>query len=596
MFDLDTLAPLPILTGLAGGLALFLFGLDLMSGALKSTAGHRMKRLLARLTTNRFKAAFAGAFVTAVIQSSSVTTVLVVGFVSAGLMTLQQSVGVIMGANVGTTITAQIIAFKVSRYALLLIALGFGLQFLARRDRLRHYGTALLGLGLIFFGMDLMSGATRPLQDYPPFIEAMRRMDHPLLGILASAAFTALVQSSSATTGVIIALALQGFVTLEAGIALIFGANIGTCVTALLAAIGKPRAAVQAALVHVLFNVLGVLIWLGFIDQLAWIVRAISPAAEGLTGAARLAAETPRQIANAHTVFNVANLLIFIGFTRPIAWLAQRLVPERAAPAGAGVTPRYLDDILLDTPMLALDRVRMELRRLGERAAEMVERSLPVALHGDEDDLRALARLDDEIDALHEAVVAYLGRLSRQHLGAAESHQFHVYLTAANLIESIGDMIETNIVRAGWERLHNDLHVSPATEEALGRLHGKVVWAVQRALEALDASDAGAARAVIDAKEEINRLAEAAEHHLALRLAAPEAHRLPLFRLESELIEYFKRVYYFAKRIAKLLTEPPENHAPDPRSRDAAPAHQPDPSGSVATTPRPPAAAVRRRP
>lgn len=558
MFDFDTLAPLPILIGLIGGLALFLFGLDLMSGALKSAAGQRMQRLLARLTTNRFKAAFAGAFVTAVIQSSSVTTVLVVGFISAGLMTLTQSVGIIMGANVGTTVTAQIIAFKVSRYALLLIAVGFGLQFLAKRDRLRQYGTMILGLGLIFFGMELMSEATSPLQDYPPFIDLMRRMDYPLLAILASAAFTGLVQSSSATTGVIIVLALQGFITLEAGIALIFGANVGTCVTAMLATLGKSREAVQAAVVHVLFNVLGVLVWIGLIDQLAWVVRAISPTASSLTGVARLAAETPRQIANAHTVFNVANLLIFIGLTRPVAWLARRLVPERVAPAAAVVQPKYLDDILLSTPLLALDRIRMELRRLGERAHTMVTRALPVALHGSQQDLADLAKLDDEIDVLHGAVVTYLGQLSQQNLGTDESQQLHAYLAAANNIENIGDMIETNIVEAGQERLRNDLHVSEATEEALDRLHTKVAWAVQLALEALDASDATMAQTVIDAKGEINRLAHAVEQHLALRLTAPDEHRLPLFRLESDLIEYFKRVYYFAKRIAKTLTEPEE--------------------------------------
>ncbi|NNE33776.1 MAG: Na/Pi cotransporter family protein, partial [Rhodothermales bacterium] len=390
--------------GLFGGLALFLYGMEQMTDALKAMAGGGMKKLLARLTTNRFKASFAGAFVTAVIQSSSVTTVLVVGFISAGLMTLSQSVGVILGANIGTTITAQIVAFKVTQYGLVLVAVGFSMLFFFKKEKVRQYGMMLMGLGLIFFGMDLMSNATRPLRTYEPFIAAMQSMDNPFYGILAAAAFTGLIQSSSATTGVIIVLASQGFITLEAGIALAFGANIGTCVTALLAAIGKPREAVQAAVVHVLFNVLGVVIWIAFIDQLATAVRWFSPSSPELAGAQRLMVETPRQIANAHTLFNVANTLIFIWFTTPLAKLVQRLVPERKVTEGEVVQPKYLDDILLETPALALDRVRMEMRRLGERAYDMVEEALPVALHGDREALKTLAKRDDEVDILHGAV------------------------------------------------------------------------------------------------------------------------------------------------------------------------------------------------
>ena len=262
-----------------------------------------MKNILARLTMNRFSGVFAGAFITSIIQSSSVTTVLVVGFISAGLMTLSQSIGVILGADIGTTITAQIIAFKVTKYALALIAIGFALNFLGKRNSVKQTGAMLMGLGLIFFGMELMSNATRPLRTYEPFITMMTQMANPFWGILIGTVFTGLIQSSSATIGIVIVLASQGFISLEAGIALAFGANIGTCVTALLAAIGKPREAIQAAWVHVLFKVIGVLLWLAFIPQLAQFVRFISPEAEGLSGIARLGAETPRQIANAHTVF-----------------------------------------------------------------------------------------------------------------------------------------------------------------------------------------------------------------------------------------------------------------------------------------------------
>ncbi|HRX81799.1 MAG TPA: Na/Pi symporter, partial [Pirellulaceae bacterium] len=244
-----------ILMGLLGGLALFLFGMDQMSDALKLIAGEGIKRDLAKLTTNRFTGALAGAFVTTIIQSSSVTTVLVVGFISAGLMSLTQSIGVIMGANIGTTVTAQLIAFKITHYSLVLVAIGFFMLFCSKNEKVRHYGHMIMGLGLIFFGMHLMSEGTSPLRTYPPFMDMMQQIDNPLTAILLAAVFTALVQSSSATTGLVITLASQGFISLDAGIALVFGANIGTCITAGLASLGKSREAVRAALVHVVFNV-----------------------------------------------------------------------------------------------------------------------------------------------------------------------------------------------------------------------------------------------------------------------------------------------------------------------------------------------------
>jgi phosphate:Na+ symporter len=209
----------PILMGLAGGLALFLFGMEHMTDALKATTGRGMQRMLARMTTNRFKAVLAGAGITAIIQSSSVTTVLVVGFISAGLMNLGQGIGIILGADIGTTITAQIIAFKITHYALVLVAVGFAMLFAFKVERIKQYGTILMGLGLIFFGMDLMSTATSPLRTYTPFINLMQGMANPLAGILLGTLFTAIVQSSSAAIGVIIVLASQGLITLETGIA-----------------------------------------------------------------------------------------------------------------------------------------------------------------------------------------------------------------------------------------------------------------------------------------------------------------------------------------------------------------------------------------
>lgn len=361
-----------VLMGLVGGLALFLFGIDQMSAALKLIAGDGMKKVLAKLTTNRFKGVVAGALVTAIVQSSSVTTVLVVGFISAGLMSLSQSIGVIMGANIGTTITAQLIAFKITNYSLLLVAVGFFLFFFSKNEKVQHYGHMIMGLGLIFFGMYLMSEGSKPLQTYQPFMDMMRQVNNPLTAIFLAAAFTAVVQSSSATTGIVITLAGQGFISLDTGIALIFGSNIGTCITAGLASIGKPRDAARAALIHVIFNIAGVAVWLAYIPQLGEFIAWLSPSSLELAGTARLAAETPRQIANAHTTFNIANTLLFIWFATPLSWLVRRIIPDAAVVEVRSAKPKYLDPILLQTPGLALDVVRMELGRLGAVSLHMM--------------------------------------------------------------------------------------------------------------------------------------------------------------------------------------------------------------------------------
>ena len=264
--DLDTFA---LFTGLFGGLALFLFGMDLMTAALKRVAGDQLKDLLGKVTGNRFMGVGLGAIVTGLVNSSSVTTVIVVGFISAGLMSMAQSVSVIMGANIGSTVTAQILAFNVTRFALPTITLGFLISFLSKRQDWQDYGRMLLGLGLVFYGMGLMSAAMAPLRSNETFLDFIATLQNPVLAVVTGIVFTAIIQSSAATTGIVIVLAGQGVMTLETAIAVAMGANIGTCATAGLAAIGKPREAVRAAVVHVLFNVAGVLIWILFIDRLA---------------------------------------------------------------------------------------------------------------------------------------------------------------------------------------------------------------------------------------------------------------------------------------------------------------------------------------
>jgi len=538
---------------LFGGLALFLYGMEQMASGLKAVAGDRMKDVLARLTSNRFMGVATGAFVTAVIQSSSVTTVLVVGFITAGLLSFAQSIGIIMGANIGTTITAQIIAFKVTKIALLIIAVGFSALFFAKNERIKQYGAITMGLGLVFFGMNVMSDGMSPLRSYQPFLNFMTQMENPLLGILVAAVFTALVQSSSATTGIIIVMAGQGLITLPAGIALIFGTNIGTCVTALLATIGKPREALRAAVVHVLFNVAGVLLWLGFIPYLAELVILVSPAHTELTGADRLGAEVPRQIANAHSMFNIANTFIFIWLTGQLARMVEWLVPDRPLEEEFIARPKYLDDELLATPSLALDRVRLEIEHMGETVRQMLGRIMPAILSGDRLALRNVARLDDRVDSLYAAIVEYLGKISKQSLNDAQMDEFLRLMNAANELENIGDTIETNLVVLGNERIEQRVAISLPTQEVLKGFHHAVSKAAETAIAAVAHNDEEMAQSVIDMKREIDKLADSAALHQAQRLVAEEPNRIPAYTIEMDIIEKLKRIYYFSKRMAKTV-------------------------------------------
>ena len=538
---------------LCGGLALFLFGMEQMADALKAVAGERMKTILATLTKNRFTGAITGAFVTAIIQSSSVTTVLVVGFITAGLMSMSQSIGVIMGANIGTTITAQIVAFKVTKAALLMVAVGFAMMFLSNKQKIKQYGAMLMGLGLVFFGMSVMSDAMKPLRSYQPFLDLMVQMEAPIVGILIAAGFTALVQSSSATTGIVIVMASQGFISLPAGIALAFGANIGTCVTALLASIGKPREALRAATVHVLFNVFGVLVWLGFITHLANFVSWFSPSHPELMGAERLAAETPRQIANAHTIFNIANTFIFIGFAGQFARLVEWMVPDKPIEEVALAKPKYLDEELLETPSLALGRVRLEIGHLGKRVNSMLETILPALMAGDRDELRKVATIDDDVDALHGQIVTYLGRISQKTLSEPQTRELLGLMDAVNDLENIGDIIETDLVYLGNQRIKAGLTISDETREMLASLHEIATASTKLATDAVMTNDVEVAREVIGMKEELHRLTDWAAIHQADRLVVDEPNRLSCYTIEVDIIEKLKRIYYFAKRMAKTV-------------------------------------------
>jgi phosphate:Na+ symporter len=497
-----------------------------------------------------------GAMVTAVIQSSSVTTVMLVGFVSAGLMSLSQTIGVVMGSNIGTTITAQIVAFKVTKYALLLLAVGFGLLFISKKEKTQQYGYMIMGLGMIFFGMGVMSDAMKPLRSFQPFLDLMTQMSNPILGILVAALFTALVQSSSATTGVIIVLAMQGLISLQAGIALSFGANIGTCVTAFLASIGKPREAVRVSVVHVLFNVVGVLIFLPFIGPFVKLVVAISPSAgEGVIGMQAAASVLPRQIANAHTIFNVTSALFFLPFVTYFARIVYRLVPDKPLPEIEELQPQFLNELLFHTPSLALDAARHEIKRMGKRVDVMNMAMLPAIMTGKKEDLISVREMDEEVDVLYKHIVNYLGQVSKLKLNDYQNQKMLRLMGAVNDLEHVGDIIEVNMVNIGQNRIEKGIKISQKTQQVIKTLHVVVSDALKAATRAIVEEDHGYAQRVIDMKTDMDLLVKQANKHQAERLVSEDSGKFEAYSLEVEIIEKLKRIYYHANHIAIAVVE-----------------------------------------
>jgi phosphate:Na+ symporter len=538
--------------GLFGGLALFLGGLDLLSEGLKKATGNTLRTILQKLTVNRFMGAITGAFVTAVLNSSSVTTVLVVGFVTANVMTLSQSVGVIMGANIGSTMTAQLLAFNLSAYSLILVAVGFFMTFASKSDRPKYFGMMIMGLGLVFYGMGLMSEGMKPLRSYEPFLDILASMENPLFGILAGAVFTGLVQSSAATVGIAIAMASEGLLALPAGIALALGANIGTCATALLAALGKPVEAVRASVVHIFFNIAGVLIWLPFLSLLAEIAVDLSPTATGLEGTAKLAAEVPRQIANANTMFNVINTLIFIGFTTWFARLAERLIPDRAPAEGVIIEPEFLNEAALEAPSIALENARREIERAGLITLEMMETLRDALEKKDKEQLDEVARRDDEVDILEVEIMAYLGQTRQRMLTEDESATQEALVAAMMNIESVADVIETDMVGVAKAYLDGEYEASTQeTQDMVQGLFETVRHSVELVVKAVGQSDQRAAQDVLLLKGEVRDFADRLFERHAKRLHVDDPKYLQRVRLMMTFIEQLRHMYTLTKRVAK---------------------------------------------
>ncbi|MBK1877178.1 Na/Pi cotransporter family protein [Pelagicoccus mobilis] len=550
---MDTPSFSSIAVSLTGGLAIFIIGMGFMTQSLNSIAGARMKDLLSSFTRNRFAAATTGAAITAVVQSSSVTTVLLVGFSSAGLITVAQSVGVIFGANLGSTVTAQIIAFKIADAGPILMALGLAISFAKNRPRLSQFGVLTLGLGAIFFGMQLMGDATRPLRSYPAFLEAMQTIETPIWGIVIGLVFTAIVQSSAATIGLAIIFANGELITLESAIAIAFGANIGTCITAALAAIGRPAAAWRIVFIHIVFNLLGVALWFAFIPQLA-------SASEIITDKILHDPSVGREVAIAHTAFNLINLVLFIGFTGPLAKLATKLVPEKQRATSNAAQPIYLDAIFLETPSLAIDRARMECGRLATLAIGMAEEIPIAAIQGDEASLKKLETRDDDVDDLQTAILNYLSRIDSDELISKDQEALNQVITLVNCWENVGDLLDSHVLPLGHDRLKTGLSISDETKDLLAQLHQNLLRDLRLSLLVTTEEDIAQAKLLKATKAPFNKLADYAENQLRSRLVGRDPDRMELFRLESDLISNLKHIHHYARRPAKQLLAKQARH------------------------------------
>lgn len=427
---------------LLGGLALFLYGMQMMSTNLEAAAGSRMKQILERLTTNRFLGVFVGAGITAIIQSSSATTVMVGGFVNSQLMTLKQAVWIIMGANIGTTVTGQLIALDIGAIAPLIAFAGVALILFVKQKKVQFAGGIIAGLGILFLGMGMMSAAMIPLRDSQHFVNLMTKFSNPFLGILAGAAFTAIIQSSSASVGILQALAVSGLIGLDSAVFVLFGQNIGTCITAVLASIGANRDAKRTTLIHLIFNVIGTTVFT--------LICLVSPFTQWM---ASFTPDNPAaQIANVHTLFNIVTTLLLLPFGTQLARISEKLLPDK--PQKTTDEERWFEDLLasehvLGVSVIARKQLNEDISRMLALAASNVETSFLAFEHRDEYELEQIQKREEEIDLYNAQLSRRISRVLAVENSPSEVNALNRMFSIIGNVERIGDHA-TNI--AGYAR------------------------------------------------------------------------------------------------------------------------------------------------
>lgn len=439
---------------LLGGLALFLYGMHMMSSGLEAAAGNKMKLILEKLTSNRFLAVGVGALITAIIQSSSATTVMVVGFVNAGLMSLRNAVWVIMGANIGTTITGQLIALDVVAYAPLIAFVGVAMITFVKSKKVDSFGEIIAGLGILFMGMELMSSAMVPLRSSPEFVNMVSNFTNPLIGILVGAGFTAIIQSSSASVGILQALAISGVVTLPSAIYVLFGQNIGTCITSVLASIGTNRNAKRATLIHLLFNIIGTTIFviISLITPFASFMESLSPG------------NVAAQIANVHTVFNIATTIILLPFGYKIVDLTYKILPSHGDQEKEMAT-KFIDfsifdqDFHLGTSAIVITQLFKEIESMVKVVNKNVKTSFTLIQNFDEKKYDQLIEDEEYVDYLNKEIIRYTTHAISIEFPEEDSQTISLFLKASGDLERISDHA-INIARRSLKLKENNEHFS----------------------------------------------------------------------------------------------------------------------------------------
>lgn len=481
---------LSMVLGLLGGLGIFLIGMQQMAEGLQKAAADKLRRILELFTSKPAMAVLTGGLVTVLVQSSSTTTVMTVGFVNSGLMTLKQAVGVIMGANIGTTITAQIVSFDIYQLAFPLIAVGAGLNFFSRKRTYRHIGNGLLGFGLLLLGLSTMSDSVYPLRSYEPFVNTLLYLGQkPFVGVLAGMVFTMIIQSSSATTGLVIAFSLQGLINLPAGLAITVGANIGTCITAALAAIGANLSARRAALAHFLFNLFGAILFLVFREPFTAFIGASS-------------ASVTRQIANAHTFFNVANTLILLPLITPFVRVVRAILPGEEVELD--FKPKHLDPRVSHSPG-AIYAAQKEVLRMADIAISMVEDAVNAFLQADAGPIANLEQREELVNELEKAITNYMTEQTQGILDKNLSRKITNILHVVNDIERVGDHA-VNISELATERVERHVPISDSAIEDITQMRDSVLRILRDAMEAFAASDVARALDLIQEDEVIDEM------------------------------------------------------------------------------------------
>ncbi|MDY6037571.1 MAG: Na/Pi cotransporter family protein [Eubacterium sp.] len=455
-----------VLLGLMGGLALFLYGMQMTSTGLEAAAGDRMKNILERLTSNRFMGILVGVGITAIIQSSSATTVMVVGFVNSGLMKITQAVWIIMGANIGTTITGQLIALDVGEIAPLFAMIGVALLVFFKREKLHNYGYIIAGLGFLFLGMELMSEAMEPLRDVPAFREMLTSFSNPLFGVLFGLVFTGIIQSSAASVGILQILTTSGALSFHSAVFVLFGGNIGTCVTAFLASIGTNRNAKRAMLIHLMFNVIGAVMF-----SIICIVFPLTDWIESWTPTKPAA-----QIANMHTFFNLVTTALLLPFGSYLAFLSKKILPEVETEVKDVFRLEFLQPSMkheehfsIGTSAIIMTGIRNELLRMAQMVKENVMDSFDVIINGNSDMLEMISKKEDYIDFLNKEISRYISNIMIFETNVKDSRLINAYFRICTNLERVADHA-MNIGEYSLRLEQNHVKFTPEAYEELKKM------------------------------------------------------------------------------------------------------------------------------